>query len=147
MTPSIAPISAVKFEEWFSLWFDYVQPHISDPALPLHRSTFERLNSPGSPLQGVVAYSDSALGFAHFYFHPSTWDVAEPCYIQDLYVAPRARGMGVAELLLKGVIARARERDSPAVHWRVRDSNVRAIAFYERVAKRADRHCYSISLR
>lgn len=145
--PSISPISAVTFAEWFPLWFDYVQPHICDPTLPLHRATFERLNAPTSTLQGVVAMSDRPLGFAHFYFHPSTWDVAEPCYLQDLYVAPGARGLGVAELLLNEVIARARERGSPAVHWRVRDSNVRAIAFYERIAKRTDRLCYSISLR
>lgn len=147
LTPSVAPISAITFTEWFPLWFDYVQPHISDPTLPLHRSTFERLNSPASPLQGVIASSDRALGFAHFYFHPSTWDVAEPCYLQDLYVAPSARGMGVSELLLNEVIARAREQGSPAVHWRVRESNLRAIAFYERIAKRTDRLCYSIPLR
>lgn len=55
--------------------------------------------------------------------------------------------MGVSELLLNEVIDRAREQGSPAVHWRVRESNIRAIAFYERIAKRTDRLCYSISLR
>lgn len=147
MAPSIVQIRDLTFSEWFPLWFDYVQPHITGPNLPLHKTTFERLTSPTSALQGVAALSDHPLGFAHFYFEPSTWDVAEPCYLQDLYVAPGARGLGLSGLLVNEVAAIARERGSPAVHWRVRESNARAIAFYERIAKRTDRLCYSISLR
>jgi GNAT superfamily N-acetyltransferase len=143
----IIPISMLTFPEWFTLWFDYVQPHITDPNLTLHQTTFERLTSPSSALQGVVAWADRPVGFAHFYFEPSTWDMAEPCYLQDLYVAPQARGQGLSELLVNSVTSIARERGSPALHWRVRESNARAIALYERIAMRTDRLCYSIALR
>lgn len=145
--PTIKPIDSLSFSEWFPLWFDYVQPHITDSNLPLHRTTFERLTSDASALQGVVGWSDRPLGFAHFYFEPSTWDVAEPCYLQDLYVAPDARGLGLSAFLVDAVVAIARARGSPAVHWRVRESNARAIAFYDRIAKRTDRLSYSIPLR
>ena len=86
------------------------------------------------------------LGFAHFYFHPSTFSLAPACMLEDLYVVPSARGQGVARQLIATVAQEARARGACKVHWKTRESNSVARALYEKLAVRSDYVPYSMAL-
>src|SRR5690606_5148421 len=75
----------------------------------------------------------AALGFALFFPTYSTFKTAPCLHLEDLYVAPAARGRGIGEGLLRAVARRARERGCARLQWNVLDCNRRAIAFYERM--------------
>jgi len=57
------------------------------------------------------------------------------CYLQDLFVAPDARGQGVAAALIEELAQRARAAGADRFHWLTNESNARARALYDRVAQ------------
>jgi ribosomal protein S18 acetylase RimI-like enzyme len=53
--------------------------------------------------------------------------------MEDLFVAPEARGGGVAEALIEACAERCRERGAPKLEWLTATDNQRAQAVYDRV--------------
>lgn len=70
------------------------------------------------------------LGFALFFATFSTWTGRRGLYLEDLYVAPAARGRGVGTVLLRHLAALALDRGCARFEWSVLDWNAEAIAFY-----------------
>lgn len=74
------------------------------------------------------------VGIAHYLFHATTWS-GEICYLQDLFTAPGARGLGVATALIHAVGEAARRREAVKLYWMTRDNNLTARALYDKVAR------------
>jgi ribosomal protein S18 acetylase RimI-like enzyme len=53
-------------------------------------------------------------------------------YIQNLYVAPKYRGLGIGSHLLQKIIGRAKERGAVEIHVVTRFDNERAIQLYKK---------------
>ena len=87
-------------------------------------------------IEGLLAIdeTDGLAGFAHFRPFPRTLHANEACFLDDLWVAERARGKGLAESLIDAVCAIARERGWTEVRWVTEEHNARARRVYERVA-------------
>jgi GNAT superfamily N-acetyltransferase len=73
------------------------------------------------------------VGFAAMAWKWSSLRGAKVGYLEDLFVAPRARGSGLADALIAACAERAREGGAPALLWLTRPDNHRARAVYERV--------------
>lgn len=79
----------------------------------------------------VIAEHDSEpVGFALFFQNFSTWTGRPGMYLEDLYVTPSARGLGVGTALLRHLARIAVERGYGRFEWAVLDWNEPAIAFY-----------------
>jgi GNAT superfamily N-acetyltransferase len=79
----------------------------------------------------LIAEQDGApAGFALFFFNYSTWKGRPGVYLEDLYVEPHYRGLGIGKALLKRVAAFALERGCQRLQWEVLDWNTPAIDFY-----------------
>jgi GNAT superfamily N-acetyltransferase len=92
---------------------------------------------PGHEVEALVAERDGELvGLAHVrpFARPLAGSVGG--WLDDLFVAPAARGTGVVDALLDGVRALAAERGWSVVRWITADDNHRAQAVYDRVATR-----------
>jgi GNAT superfamily N-acetyltransferase len=86
---------------------------------------------------GFVAASDSSLtGFAHALLHPSTWSTEGYCYLEDLFVAPAARGAGVGQALIEAVVGEGRRRHVGRIYWHTQEFNGPARSLYDQVAHR-----------
>jgi len=57
-------------------------------------------------------------------------------YLDDLFVAPSARGSGAVEALYAEMNRIARERGWAIIRWTTADDNYRARSFYDKVATR-----------
>jgi GNAT superfamily N-acetyltransferase len=51
-------------------------------------------------------------------------------YLEDIFVEPEFRGLGIGKALLKRVAAIAQEKDCRRLQWAVLDWNTPAIEFY-----------------
>jgi GNAT superfamily N-acetyltransferase len=69
-------------------------------------------------------------GFALYFFNYSTWMGRPGIYLEDLFVLPEFRGLGIGKALLKQVAAVAVEKDCRRLQWEVLDWNTPAIDFY-----------------
>jgi len=71
-----------------------------------------------------------AAGFALYFFNYSTWLGRPGLYLEDLFVSPEFRGLGIGKALLQRVAAIAVEKGCKRLQWEVLDWNTPAIDFY-----------------
>jgi GNAT superfamily N-acetyltransferase len=71
-----------------------------------------------------------SAGFALYFFNYSTWKGRPGLYLEDIFVHPQFRGLGIGKALLQQVAAIALEMDCPRLQWEVLDWNTPAIDFY-----------------
>lgn len=77
--------------------------------------------------------SGAAAGFATIFWTWSTNSAARVGTMNDLFVAPEARGSGVADALIGACVERCRERGAIRLEWQTATGNRRAQAVYERM--------------
>ncbi len=73
------------------------------------------------------------VGFALFFHNFSTFLGRPGLYLEDLYVQPAHRGLGIGKALLQHLGALAVERGYGRFEWSVLDWNSNAIRFYEKM--------------
>lgn len=137
MVTEIRPLRAGDEAEWRELWTAYLDFYETSVDAPVYRATFARLLSDDpNEFQGLVVERDGRLiGLVHYLFHRHCWRVENVVYLQDLYVAPEARGGGVGRALIEAVYAEADKARCPAVYWLTQDFNAPARRLYDRVAR------------
>jgi GNAT superfamily N-acetyltransferase len=79
-----------------------------------------------------------AIGFATIFWTWSTNAAARVGTMNDLYVAPEARGSGAADALIRACVERCRERGAVRLEWQTALDNHRAQTVYERVGGKRD---------
>jgi GNAT superfamily N-acetyltransferase len=75
----------------------------------------------------------AAVGFASIFWTWSTNSAARVGTMNDLFVAPAARGTGAGEALIHVCVDRCRERGAVRLEWQTAHDNTRAQALYDRV--------------
>lgn len=79
----------------------------------------------------LIAENNGApAGFAFYFFNYSTWMGRPGLYLEDIFVLPEFRGLGIGKALLQQVAAVAMEKGCPRMQWEVLDWNTPAIDFY-----------------
>ena len=75
---------------WRLLWRDYLAFYETELPEAVYAASFARLTDPEvRDYHGLLALRDDApVGLAHYIFHRHGWQIADVCYLQDLYVAP-----------------------------------------------------------
>ncbi len=74
-----------------------------------------------------------AVGFATVYWTWQTLSAARLGVMNDLFIAPEARGTGLADRLIAACRERAAEHGAGELAWQTAKDNFRAQAVYERV--------------
>jgi GNAT superfamily N-acetyltransferase len=88
---------------------------------------------------------DRPVGFATIFWSWSTLSAARTGVMNDLYVAPGARGSGLAEALIEACRERCAQRGARELCWQTAKDNLRAQRVYERVGgRRAEWLDYSL---
>ena len=139
---AIRPVTAADHAAWRPLWDGYnaFYGRSGGTALPeaITRTTWARFLDPAEPVHALVAERDGALlGLAHYLFHRSTIQVEPSCYLQDLFTATEARGLGVGRALIQRVYELAQSAGAPRVYWQTHESNATAMRLYDQVAEKS----------
>jgi GNAT superfamily N-acetyltransferase len=81
--------------------------------------------------EALLAYAgEESAGFAVFFHNFSTFLGRPGLYLEDLFVEPRFRGLGIGKLLLEHLARVAVERGCGRMEWSVLNWNESAIRFY-----------------
>ena len=78
----------------------------------------------------IAEHDGQPAGFALFFYNYSTWMGRPGIYLEDLFVLPEFRGLGMGKALLQRVAAVALEKGCQRLQWAVLDWNTPAIDFY-----------------
>lgn len=85
-------------------------------------------------IHAIVAVVDGAIaGFALFFYNYSTFLTKPGIYLEDLFVLPKYRRLGLGTALLTHLAQRAVAEGCGRLEWSVLDWNAPAISFYERM--------------
>ncbi|MBD2776235.1 GNAT family N-acetyltransferase [Iningainema tapete] len=90
----------------------------------------------GSPkyAEAILAeYSGQAVGFVLFLHNYSTFLTKPGIYLEDIFVLPEYRRLGIGKSLLTKLAQIAVERNCGRLEWSVLDWNEPAITFYRRI--------------
>ena len=147
---SLARAGATDARELIALmraYCDFYRVHPGDEALGrLAAALREDPEREGVQLLGRDG-EGAAAGFATVYWSWSTAAAARIGVMNDLYVAPGARGGGLAEALIAACVAECAAHGAVALEWQTAPENARAQALYERVgARREDWLSYTLAI-
>ncbi|MEV4775044.1 GNAT family N-acetyltransferase [Microbacterium sp. LWO13-1.2] len=144
---SIRAIQQDDFEEWSVLWSGYLRFYESEIADDVTRATFDRLVK-DRELHGALAIDEEghAIGLVHWLTHAATWSTGEYCYLEDLFVAPDARGSGSGRAMIAHVREWAEQAGCAKLYWLTQEGNATARTLYDRVATNTGFTHYQISL-
>ena len=134
MSITIRPITLSDKARWHELFREYVifyKSKVSDEQFEL---TWQRIHSDFN-MYGLIAELDEQIvGIAHYIFRPSTWDVEDFCYLEDLFVDPKVRGTGVGRALINELEKIAIAKGSKRLYWTTATDNEVARKLYDKVA-------------
>ncbi len=89
-------------------------------------------------LYGLVGtVEENVVGYALYFRSYSTFIGKPGFYLEDLYVQPQFRGIGIGKSLLKSIANQALQLDYRRFEWTVLDWNQPAIEFYQSIGARA----------
>lgn len=71
------------------------------------------------------------VGFALWFYSYSTFRGRHGIWLEDLFVEPKARGIGAGKALLRRLAERCVEQGLGRLEWAVLDWNAPSIAFYD----------------
>ena len=134
MSIIIRPITLSDKARWLELFKEYVifyKSKVSDEQFEL---TWQRIHSDFN-MYGLIAELDGQIvGLAHYIFRPSTWEVEDFCYLEDLFVDPKVRGAGVGRALISELEKIATAKGSKRLYWTTAPDNEVARKLYDKVA-------------
>lgn len=81
----------------------------------------------------IASLNATPVGFALFFPNYSTFLGRPGLYLEDLFIRPEARGLGLGRRLLEHLARLAVERGWGRLEWRVLDWNEPSIAFYKKL--------------
>lgn len=99
----------------------------------LHESLFVK-----KAAEAVIGeYKGKPVGFALFFHNFSTFLGRPGIYLEDLFIKPSARGMGLGKIMLSFLAKLARERGCGRLEWWCLDWNKPAVDFYTGIGAEA----------
>jgi GNAT superfamily N-acetyltransferase len=131
----VRPLRAEDREQWQPLWDGY-NLFYERPNLPVEitEASWTRFLDPDEPMFAAVAEMDGrVVGLVHYLYHRNTAMIDDVCYLQDLFTAHDARGLGVGRALIEHVYDEAAKAGSRRVYWQTAENNP-ARKLYDRVA-------------
>jgi GNAT superfamily N-acetyltransferase len=109
---------------WRELWSQYNAFYEVSIVETVTARTWQRMLDPASAIFGRLAVADSEIaGFTINVLHESTWTIGPVCYLEDLFVAPKFRGRGIARSLIQELVDRAKASGWSRLYWHTRANN------------------------
>lgn len=132
---------------WRGLWAGFLGFYgvALDEGVTAH--TWARILDPAHRMTCRMAFDgDAASGFAIHHHHCSTWVMGDDVYLEDLFVAPEARGRGLGRALIQDLVALGRAHGWNRLYWNTDRDNLEARKLYDTFAQEDGHTRYRLTL-
>lgn len=137
----IRPLATGDKPVWLKLFKDYIEFYRTSVPDDVIELTWHRLHSGAEGChRGLVATrpeDDLPVGLAHILMHRTTWSATWACYLEDLYVQPECRALGIGRQLISAVYDEADRFGCTRTYWVTEEQNARARQLYDQMATKA----------
>ena len=136
MTISVTRLATSDRPDWESLYHGYAEFYRVEMNDRILDTVWGWIQDDDNPFFGLIARdaNGQALGLMHCRQMASPLRGALVGFLDDLFVAPAARGQGVVEELYLALDELAREQGWPFVRWITAENNYRARAVYDKLS-------------
>lgn len=143
----IRPVAAPDRTGWDRLYQGYADFYRVSQTEAMRDRVWDWLHDPDHEVSGMVAEAGGTLvGLAHYRPYARPLSASTGGFLDDLFVAPDARGSGAGEALIGAVKAEGRRQGWTVIRWITAEDNYRARARYDRLATRTQWVTYDIRL-
>ncbi len=133
MAVAIRKIQACDEGRWRELWDGYTRFYGREPVEAITWATWARIMNPASPIHAIVAERErQVIGIANYVLHEFTSGIAPLCYLEDLFVDPEERAVGVGRLLIDWLVAEMKRQGWARLYWHTKENNYRARGLYDK---------------
>ena len=131
----VRDLAATDKESWLALWRGYITFYGANVPEAVTETTWRRLLDPASPMFSLVAEhrKGEVIGIVNCVLHLNTWTTRQVCYLEDLFVAPAARGKGAGRALIEAVGERMLAGNWFRVYWMTKTDNATARTLYDKI--------------
>ena len=131
-TLTIRPALPSDEPAWRALWRGYCDFYNTRLSEAVTDRTWARILDPDSSVMCIVAESKGEVcGFANCVVHENTWELQAVCYLEDLFVAPSARGQGAGKALIEWLRNAMRAEGWSRLYWVTHRDNLIARDLYD----------------
>ena len=148
MSVQVRPLGDKDFFPWLGLFEGYSEFYESTLTDEKALRVWSWIIDKNHDLTGAVAVNDEGefVGLAHYREFPRTLNADMGLFLDDLFVAPDARGAGVGKALMEFVKGYAGEHKLSQVQWLTAADNETAQVLYDEVGTRTDWVTYEMDV-
>lgn len=133
---TIRPFTSEDYDQWLPLWDANNDGRRRDDVTA---QTWARLNDEHSPVHGLGAFDgDTLIGLVHYIIHPTTGNIDDVCYMQDVFTNPSHRKKGIARALIAELERIAHEQGWNRIYWMAEADNIPAQNLYKTLGVKLD---------
>lgn len=131
---SIRKIEARDETRWRVLWEGYCRFYERTLSEPITDCTWKRIMDASSQVHAIVAEdaAQGVIGICNYILHDNTWSLTPVCYLEDLFVDPHCRAVGVGKQLIDWLVAEMKTQGWSRVYWNTKENNYRARGLYDK---------------
>jgi ribosomal protein S18 acetylase RimI-like enzyme len=143
----IRPLKSSDQAAWNDLYASYATFYGVSQTEQMRAKVWEWLMDPQHEVNGLIAVQNGiAVGLAHFRPFARPLAASTSGFLDDLFVAQEARGLGAAAALIHALEAEGRARGWSVIRWITAQDNERARALYDKLAAHTTWQTYDIKL-
>ena len=132
---------------WEALYAGYAEFYKVTQTPEMRATVWGWIHDPDHTTDGLVAVEDGTLvGLAHFRPFARPLSASTGGFLDDLFVAPTARGSGAAAALIAALKAEGQARGWTVLRWITAEDNYRARSLYDRLAEKTKWATYDLKL-
>lgn len=127
----IHPLRPTDYDQWLPLWLANTEHALGNDVTA---ETWRRICEPTLPVGGLGARTDPQAplsGICHYILHPTTGNLKQVCYMQDLYINPGQRRQGLARSLVNTLADLAKKQGWARIYWLAEAENEAAQTLYK----------------
>ncbi len=145
---SIRPLLQTDYESWCVLYSSYAEFYKVNQTKEMRDKVWSWVMNPEHEVNGLIAINEagSAVGLAHYRPFSRPLSATEGGFLDDLFVAPSARGNGTGKALIHAIAEIGRKNNWSVIRWITAEDNQSARAVYDKLANETAWVTYDMKL-